>query len=93
MTQPQSPPFLRDWEINEICEPLEQASAQIRYLRSLGMVVNRKPGGRPLVAREEFRRVMVSRNGNAADDGIAAQPNREALLQLFSKGRKSGATA
>jgi len=85
------PPYLEQEEINEICRPLTQAAAQIRYLKSLGMIVSRKPGGDPLIAREEFRRATV-RQSEAARNLQAAQPNREALRDLF-KGKQHGAQA
>ena len=47
-------PDLTDEEIARICEPLTQAAAQARYLRSLGLVVARKPNGRPLVNRRHY---------------------------------------
>jgi hypothetical protein len=50
------PPFLTDAEIAEICTPLIAPSTQIRYLARLGLIVNRKPNGKPLVARGEFER-------------------------------------
>ena len=52
-------PYLSDAEIDEICEPLTQPHAQIRYLRSLGVPVTRKPSGRPLVGRAAFDRVAL----------------------------------
>lgn len=45
------PPFLTDDEIAEICRPLRQGAAQIRYLKSIGVRVERRPDGRPLVLR------------------------------------------
>jgi hypothetical protein len=41
-------------EIDVICEPLRQPAAQIRYLQRLGVVVKRKPNGRPLVSRQHY---------------------------------------
>lgn len=36
------PPYLTDAEIAEICRPRTQGAAQIRYLRSLGLRVERR---------------------------------------------------
>lgn len=47
-------PDLTDAEIDDICRPLVQSAAQVRYLRSLGLVVARKPSGRPLVNRKHY---------------------------------------
>jgi hypothetical protein len=63
-------PFLSDEEIAEICAPLVMPAYQIKYLAKLGLVVRRKPNGRPLVARGEFERVLIGhqpeRGQNAA---------------------------
>lgn len=53
-------PDLTDVEIRRICEPLTQPAAQVRYLRSLGLVVARKPNGRPLVNRKHYDDVRGS---------------------------------
>ena len=87
-------PYLTDDELGQICAPLTNGAAQVRYLERLGMKVQRKPNGRPLVARGEFERVMVG--GRAANDAPAqnagpSQPNRAALVQLFNKGGRGGA--
>ncbi len=54
---PTMQPFLTDPELAEICAPLTNGAAQVRYLERLGLKVARKPNGRPLVARGEFERV------------------------------------
>ncbi len=90
-------PYLSDAEIDEICEPLTQPHAQIRYLRTLGVPVSRKPGGRPLVGRAAFDRVMAGSPPVAANDAQpsadAPQPDLAALQQLFNKQRKHGTQA
>lgn len=45
------PPYLSDAEVDEMCDGLVQDAAKIRYLRGLGLRVDRKPNGRPLVWR------------------------------------------
>lgn len=52
------PPYLTDEEISQICDPLTQAAAQIRFLRRIGLKVEKKPGGHALVSRAEFERAM-----------------------------------
>lgn len=47
-------PDLTDAEIDRICAGYKQDAAKVRYLRSLGLVVARKPNGRPLVSRRHF---------------------------------------
>lgn len=86
-------PFLTDAEIAAICQPLVMPAAQCRYLTRLGLIVNRKPNGRPLVARGEFERVLVGRQAEQAQNGQpGAQPNRGALLELIEsrhRGKKA----
>lgn len=53
-------PDLTDDEVDAICEGLTQSAAKCRYLRSLGLRVERRPNGRPLVARAEWERRLVT---------------------------------
>lgn len=55
-----SRPDLTQDEINAICAGLSQYAAQCRYLRSLGLRVERRPNGQPLVARAEWERRLVT---------------------------------
>ncbi|WP_268630476.1 DUF4224 domain-containing protein [Escherichia coli] len=89
-------PYLSDDEIKESCDPLTQPHAQGRYLQSLGIPVSRKPGGRPLVGRAAFDRVMAGSPPEAANDTHAPatpQPDHAALQQLFNRQRKHGTQA
>ena len=52
---------LSDAEIDAICAPLRQGAAQVRYLRTLGVPVQRKPNGRPLVRRCDWEREQNQR--------------------------------
>lgn len=45
---------LSDAEIDEICAGYRQNAAKVRFLQSLGLVVARKPNGRPLVNRRHY---------------------------------------
>lgn len=47
-----SSPFLTDAEVSDLCRPLTQPAAQVRYLRGLGFQVERKRDGRPLAWRK-----------------------------------------
>lgn len=49
---------LTDAEIDNICDGYVQSAAKIRYLRSLGLTVQKKPNGRPLVNRAHYEAVM-----------------------------------
>jgi hypothetical protein len=53
-------------EINEICKPLRQYAAQIRYLRDvLKLQVERRPDGSPLV----WRAHLEAKKGQAEPNG------------------------
>lgn len=83
---PQSPPWLTKDEIDDLCQPLTQAAAQIRFLRGLGLTVKTKPNGAPLVIRSHFEQVM----NPAGKQKPAARtaPNRAAYLAFIAKKRK-----
>lgn len=66
-------PDLTDAEVDEICAGLTQNAAKCRYLRSLGLRVERRPNGRPLVARAEWERRLVSQ-AVAPIDGAGNAP-------------------
>ena len=75
--------FLSDAEVAEICAPLTQPAAQIRYLRrELGLQVKQKPNGKPLVLRSSFEAAKV-------EVSASAQPDVGALLRFVSKGRQA----
>jgi hypothetical protein len=48
---------LTDAEIDKICDGLTQSAAKVRFLRGLGLIVDRKPNGKPLVNRQHYDRV------------------------------------
>lgn len=54
-------PDLTDEEIDAICAGLSQSAAKVRYLRGLGLRVDQRPNGRPLVARAEWDRHYATR--------------------------------
>lgn len=85
-------PFFTDAELADLCEPLQQPAAQIRYLRDLGLMVKAKPNGRPLLARSEFERVLgASRLHPTATSGPAhGEPDTGALLRVIKGGRRNG---
>lgn len=76
------PLFLTDTEIDALCAPLTQPAAQIRYLRSLGLLVKAKPNGRAIVVRSHAEAVLSGRRETRADDAPATVqpgPNIAAL--------------
>lgn len=60
---------LTDAEVDDICRPLQQHAAQIRYLRSIGMRVERRPDGSPLVRRADWERQQQAQNDRPARRG------------------------
>lgn len=88
-----APPFLTDDEIAGICDGVQLAGAQCRHLQRMGLLVNRKPNGKPLVARSEFERVLgAGRFGKAQNDSHAG-PNVASLMDHLSKRKPNGKTA
>ena len=60
--------YLTDAEIADICKPLRQGHAQVHYLRLLGLHVERKYDGRPIVSRANFE-ALLSGDRDAATAG------------------------
>lgn len=86
-------PYLTDIEINDICAPLKRSNSQCRFLAGLGLLVRKKPNGRPLVARNEFERAMINRPPQAPANDESSQPDREAYLRLIKKDKNGTKTA
>jgi hypothetical protein len=82
-------PDLTDQEVDALCDGLRQNAAKARYLRELGLTVNTRPNGRPLVMRAHAEQVLAGqRPAPAANDAITRikpAPNRAALIQLFCR--------
>jgi transposase InsO family protein len=85
-------PDLTDAEVDDLCSGLRQNAAKARYLRELGLTVNTRPNGRPLVMRAHAEQVLAGqRPASAANDTdtdttrSTPTPNRAALIQLYSR--------
>lgn len=89
---PSLPPYLTDEEIAGICDPLVMPAAQRRYLARLGLLVQAKPNGRPLVARSEFERVLGAGRFGQQAQNVAPQPDWK-TLRLVTGGGKRGRKA
>jgi hypothetical protein len=96
---PTTLPFFADAEVARLCDGLEQAAAQIRYLKRLGLKVERKPNGRPLLMRTELERVLGASRMAPANDHASAtaplkgrEPDLGALLQVIQGGRRGQKT-
>ena len=88
--------YLSDTEVADLCAPLTQPAAQVRYLRALGLTVALKPNGRPVVIRCHAEAVLSGRReaspSATADQssGAKQQPSRSSLLNLLQRGRAHG---
>lgn len=80
-------PWLSDAEVDELCTGLRQHAAKARYLRSLGLTVQIKPNGRPLVMRAHAEAVLSGAPAALATPArtVAPQPNREALVLAYGR--------
>jgi hypothetical protein len=50
--------YLTDVELADLCRPLKQPAAQIRYLQRLGVRVRRRPDGTLLVLKSDLSSVV-----------------------------------
>lgn len=77
-------PYLSDVELLDVCKPLTQPAAMIRYLKDQGFVVKRRPNGWPLMSRANFDAVMMGHaQALPAADTPTTGPNVQALLDRF----------
>lgn len=76
-------PWLTQDEIDELCMPLKQHAAQIRFLRRLGVEVRPKPNGAALVMRSHFELAMQPKQ--AIKKPAKNLPNREGLRLAFAR--------
>lgn len=76
-------PWLSQYEIDDLCKPLIQHAAQIRFISGLGIPVRAKPNGAPLVIRTNFEETMnpVSKKRPPTK----CMPNSAGLRLAFSK--------
>lgn len=76
-------PDLSDEEVDALCPNLTQNAAKVRYLREvLGLQVDRRSNGRPLVWRHALRQAKGMPTRQAAEPAQAAnQPNVTAMAQ------------
>ncbi|MBU3595114.1 DUF4224 domain-containing protein [Polynucleobacter sp. 86C-FISCH] len=83
--------YLHQEEIDEMCEPLRNGAAQIRYLRAQGFTVLVKPSGKPLMLRAHRDEVLRGINtatlqkDSMSEVCSANTTNREALILAFRK--------
>lgn len=83
-------PHLTEAEIADITAPLTQGAARIKYLRRLGVKVEPKPNGQPLVWRADFEAARLAQP--AANDIPGKTRNWAALrekVQNAGRGEKT----
>jgi hypothetical protein len=87
-----SDPFLTDEEIERITHPLTQGAARCRYFRKLGIKVDPRPNGQPLVGRAEFEAARMAEGRAtampAATDGNVVSIDRAALRERQERGKR-----
>lgn len=92
--------FLSQAEIDDLCHPLTQPAAQVRFLRASGLAVTVKPNGRPAVVRSHAEVVLSGRTLAGPTDPsdqvgkpeaqAPARLNIEGLMKVIQGGRKHG---
>ena len=85
-------PWLSDPEIDDLCQGVGTNAAKVRHLQRMGLHVNRKPNGRPLVMRAHAEAVlagMAQAQAQEANKDQRPKPNRDGLVLAF--GRKAPA--
>ena len=83
-------PYLTETEIADICDGLTQPAAQCRYLLDLGLLVRKKPNGKPLIARSNWEVVMGGRAPGIAtvtETRHTDAPDELGLVLHFNKDR------
>ncbi|MDH2915305.1 MAG: hypothetical protein PXX77_00365 [Gallionella sp.] len=78
---------MSDWltqsEIDDLCMPLKQSAAQIRFMRGIGIKVFNKPNGAALVFRAHLEEATTP--PQRAAKPIKHQPNSDALTLAFQR--------
>ncbi len=74
--------FLSDAEVDDMCAGLTQDAAKVRYLRQLGLKVDRKPNGRPLAWRPTQAAPEKTQNAQSGPNVVG--------LDQWNRSRKNG---
>ncbi len=83
--------FLTDTEVDDLCAGLINNAAKVRRLRAMGLVVNTKPNGRPLLVRSHTEAVLSGAAQIFSEQPTKRerpQPAREAFILAFG-GKKA----
>lgn len=76
--------WLSDDEVDDLCAGLTNSAAKRRYLEGIGLTVNRKPNGRPLVVRSHVESVLsgLSQTSHAIN-APKLRGNKAGVLSMF----------
>jgi hypothetical protein len=86
--------YFTDAEVDELCAGLTQDAAKARFLRRIGLRVDRKPNGRPLAWRPEVQQATGTVQNPASESrGINVVGLDQWAAERGTKGRRSGAKA
>ena len=83
--------FLTDAEIDAMCAGVTRNADKRRRLRAMGLIVNEKPNGRPLVVRSHAEAVLSGRadveRSQAVDQPRPTTGDTAAIIAIFGKKR------
>lgn len=80
--------FLSDAEVDAMCAGVSRNADKRRRLRAMGLIVNEKPNGRPLVVRSHAEAVLSGRKAaEIVEEGQRTpfKPDREAYVLKFKR--------
>lgn len=86
-------PWYSGTEIDDLCAGARTNACRVRRLQRMGLTVNVKPNGRPLVMRAHGEIVLSGLSSIAAAEPASGSvrplptPNRAGLLLLFKKSK------
>jgi hypothetical protein len=87
--------FLTQREIDEMCEPLTQPAAQVRFLRASGLTVTVKPNHRPAVLRSHASAVLSGQRAAPAPStseppADEPKPDMDAFMKTINGSKRHG---
>jgi hypothetical protein len=80
--------FLDDDEIDAMCAGVSLNAVKAKRLAAMGLIVNRKPNGRPLVVRAHAEAVLSGRPETTVavhEAPTPFQPDRDAFILKFRR--------
>ena len=91
--------WLSDAEVDDLCAPLRQPAAQVRFLRASGLMVTVKPNGRAAVIRSHAEAVLSGQRPAPAaapaspntGQPASPQPNVDGFMRVIQGGKRNAA--